>query len=152
MEQLGNTSRRRFLRTGSMLGLGATLSQGIVGKALAASQSAAAPASLQQAGGQSSGQDAIRPFHVNFPDSDLSDLHRRIRSTRWPERELVGDASQGVRLDTMQELARYWATEYDWRKVEARLNALPQYITEIDGLDLHFIHDKAFALQTIFKG
>jgi hypothetical protein len=83
---------------------------------------------------------AVRPFpHVNVPDADLADLRRRISATKWPERELVPDASQGVRLDTMQKLARYWTTEYDWRKCEARLNALPHFITEIDGLDLHFI-------------
>ncbi|MEX3960052.1 epoxide hydrolase family protein [Trinickia sp. EG282A] len=83
---------------------------------------------------------ALRPLRVHAPESQLVDLRRRIRSTRWPERETVADASQGVRLETMQKLARYWATDYDWRKVEARLNALPQFVTEIDGLDVHFIH------------
>jgi pimeloyl-ACP methyl ester carboxylesterase len=83
---------------------------------------------------------AIRPFEMNFPESDLSELRNRINATRWPERETVTDQTQGVQLATMQALARYWATEYDWRKVEARLNALPQFITEIDGLDIHFIH------------
>ncbi len=83
---------------------------------------------------------AIRPFRVNVPDAELADLRRRVAATRWPERETVADASQGVQLATMQALARYWATDYDWRKVEARLNALPQFITEIDGLDIHFIH------------
>jgi pimeloyl-ACP methyl ester carboxylesterase len=85
-------------------------------------------------------QIAIRPFQVSFPESDLTDLRTRINATRWPEQELVSDASQGVQLATMQKLARYWATEYDWRKVEAKLNALPQFMTEIDGLDIHFIH------------
>jgi pimeloyl-ACP methyl ester carboxylesterase len=84
--------------------------------------------------------DAIRPFSINVPDKALLDLRRRINATKWPERETVADATQGVRLATMQALARYWETEYDWRKVEARLNALPQFITEIDGLDIHFIH------------
>ena len=85
--------------------------------------------------------DAIRPFErVHFPDEALADLKRRIVATRWPEKETVTDASQGVPLATMQKLARYWATEYDWRKVEAKLNALPNFITEIDGLDIHFIH------------
>ena len=84
--------------------------------------------------------DAVRPFRVNIPDEDLADLRRRINATRWPEKETVADFSQGVPLATMQKLARYWATEYDWRKVEAKLNALPQFITEIDGLDIHFIH------------
>ena len=83
---------------------------------------------------------AIRPFQVNTPEAELTELRRRIEATRWPERETVTDASQGVQLETMQRLARYWATEYDWRKCEARLNALPQFITEIDGLDIHFIH------------
>ena len=85
-------------------------------------------------------EDAIRPFHVNFPEAELTELRRRINATKWLERETVTDASQGVQLATMQALARYWGTEYDWRKVEARLNALPQFITEIDGLDIHFIH------------
>jgi len=85
----------------------------------------------------------IRPFRVNFSDLELAELRRRVKATRWPEREPVPDASQGVQLATAQKLARYWATDYDWRKVEARLNALPQYITEIDGLDIHFIHVKS---------
>jgi pimeloyl-ACP methyl ester carboxylesterase len=84
--------------------------------------------------------DAIRPFHVSFPEETLVDLRRRIAATRWPERETVTDPSQGVQLATVQKLARYWQTDYDWRKIEAKLNALPQFITEIDGLDIHFIH------------
>jgi len=83
---------------------------------------------------------AVRPFHVNVPEAELTELRKRINATKWPEKETVTDATQGVQLATMQALARYWATEYDWRKVEARLNALPQFITEIDGLDIHFIH------------
>ena len=83
---------------------------------------------------------AIRPFEVRVPEEDLVDLRRRIAATRWPERETVADESQGVQLATMQELVRYWGTEYDSRRVEARLNALPQFMTEIDGLDIHFIH------------
>ena len=84
---------------------------------------------------------AIRPFQMaSVPDAELTELRRRINATRWPERETVTDASQGVQLATMQKLARYWATDYDWRKVEAKLSALPQFITEIDGLDIHFIH------------
>ena len=82
----------------------------------------------------------IRPFEVSYPDADLVELRRRINATRWPERETVGDDSQGVPLATMQDLARYWAADYDWRTCEAKLNALPQFITEIDGLDIHFIH------------
>jgi pimeloyl-ACP methyl ester carboxylesterase len=85
-------------------------------------------------------QNAIRPFSAHFPDEALVELRRRINATIWPEREQVTDASQGVQLATMQELARYWASEHDWRKAETRLNARPQFITEIDGLDIHFIH------------
>jgi pimeloyl-ACP methyl ester carboxylesterase len=88
----------------------------------------------------SSDKSAIRPFRASFPDSELSELRRRINATRWPERETVSDQSQGVQLATTQALARHWASEYDWRKVEAKLNALPQFLTEIDGLDIHFIH------------
>jgi pimeloyl-ACP methyl ester carboxylesterase len=82
----------------------------------------------------------IRPFHVDIPDEALEDLRRRIAATQWPEKETVADQSQGVPLAMIQNLARYWETEYDWRKCEERLNALPQFITEIDGLDVHFIH------------
>src|SRR3954449_2809343 len=83
---------------------------------------------------------AIRPFEVHFPEADLADLRRRIAATRWPERETVSDDSQGVPLDMIQDLARYWATDYDWRECEARLNALPQFVTELDGLDIQFLH------------
>jgi pimeloyl-ACP methyl ester carboxylesterase len=87
-----------------------------------------------------SGDNAIRPFRVSIPEAELTDLRKRINATRWPEQETVSDASQGTQLATIQALARYWANEYDWRKVEAKLNALPQFITQIDGLDIHFIH------------
>ncbi|HTA53272.1 MAG TPA: epoxide hydrolase [Candidatus Acidoferrales bacterium] len=88
-----------------------------------------------------SGTAAVRPFpHVNVPESELDDLRRRVKAMRWPTKELVADQSQGVQLATMQALASYWATEYDWRKVEARLNAIPQFVTEIDGQDIQFIH------------
>ncbi len=83
---------------------------------------------------------AISPFRVNVPQAALDELRRRVLATQWPEKETVNDTSQGVPLATMRELARYWATDYDWRKVEATLNALPQFITQIDGLDIHFIH------------
>jgi pimeloyl-ACP methyl ester carboxylesterase len=82
----------------------------------------------------------IRPFHVDIPDEALADLRRRIAATQWPEKETVADESQGVPLGMIQTLARYWETEYDWRKCEAKLNALPHFVTEIDGLDIHFIH------------
>jgi hypothetical protein len=93
-----------------------------------------------RASGAALAQDgAIRPFRVNIPQSALDDLRGRLLSTRWPGKETVGDRSQGVQLATLRELVRYWTTEYDWRKCEARLNALPQFTTEIDGVEIHFI-------------
>src|SRR6187397_1421619 len=86
---------------------------------------------------------AIRRFQVSIPEDDLVELRRRVEATRWPSKELVADASQGVQLATMRELARYWAADHDWRRCEARLNALPQFMTEIDGVDIHFIHVKS---------
>ena len=115
--------RRQFLSTAAM---------GIV-SASAASLLSTHPAPAAE-------NAAIRPFHIDVPKEGLVNLRERVMMTRWPDRETVADPSQGVQLATMQELARYWATEHDWRKVEARLNALPQFITEIDGLDIHFIH------------
>jgi pimeloyl-ACP methyl ester carboxylesterase len=97
-------------------------------------------AAAQRSTEQATDKSAIHPFHVNVPETELTELRRRINATRWPERETVTDATQGVQLATMQTLARYWAREYDWRKVEARLNAYPQFITEIEGLDIHFLH------------
>jgi len=84
--------------------------------------------------------DAIRPFRIDVPEEDLVDLRRRVLATRWPDRETVADQSQGVQQAKLRELVRYWGTDYDWRKIEARLNALPQFVTDIDGLDIHFIH------------
>src|ERR1700740_2035570 len=92
----------------------------------------------QQGSKQAADKNAIRPFHVNVPEAELTELRRRINATKWPERETVADASQGVQLAPTQALARSWATDYDWRKCEAKLNALPQFMTEIDGLDIHF--------------
>ena len=86
---------------------------------------------------------AVRPFRVDVPGEEIADLQRRVAATRWPSQELVADRSQGVQLATIQEIARYWATEYDWRKCEAKLNALPQFTTEIDGVGIHFIHVKS---------
>jgi pimeloyl-ACP methyl ester carboxylesterase len=107
----------------------------------AVSVAAAATLSLLPEQAVATGENsAIRPFRFTASKEALDDLRRRIDATKWPERETVTDASQGVQLATTQALARYWATEYDWRKVEAKLNALPQFITEIDGLDIHFIH------------
>src|SRR5687768_1359598 len=86
---------------------------------------------------------SIRPFQFHASDGDLADLKRRIQATKWPDKETVNDDTQGVQLATIQKLASYWATQYDWRKVEARLDSLPQFITNIDGLDIHFIHVKS---------
>ena len=86
------------------------------------------------------GTTAIRPFKVEIPDAGLEDLRRRINAVRLPSKELVADRSQGVQLATVQALAQYWTTDYDWRRCEKRLNALPQFTTEIDGVDIHFIH------------
>jgi pimeloyl-ACP methyl ester carboxylesterase len=88
-------------------------------------------------------ENAIHPFRVTVPEAELVDLRRRIQATRWPERETISDESQGVQLAIMQDLASYWATDYDWRVVESRLNTLPQFVTEIDGLDIHFIHARS---------
>src|SRR5262245_23983044 len=92
---------------------------------------------------ESAGSAAIRPFTVQIPEAEIEALRARVAGTRWPHKELVDDWSQGVQLAMLQELARYWAAEYDWRKCEARLNALPQFTTEIDGVDIHFVHVKS---------
>jgi pimeloyl-ACP methyl ester carboxylesterase len=118
-----NDDRRRFLGTAAM-----TIA--------AASAFSLLPA--HQAGAVS--ENTIRPFRVNFPEADLVDLRRRVLATRLPDKETVTDSSQGVQLATIQQLKHYWQNDYDWRKMEARLNALPQFITEVDGLDIHFIH------------
>jgi pimeloyl-ACP methyl ester carboxylesterase len=120
-QEMPGLTRRTLLATSTAAGLGI----------------AAFAASGATAGGATS---AIRPFSVDVPDAELADLRRRIKETKWPGRETVKDETQGVQLATIQKVAHYWATEYDWRKIEARLKALPQFITEIDGLDIHFIH------------
>lgn len=97
-------------------------------------------AAAQDDGGHPAATDAIRPFRAHAPRAALADLHRRLAVTRWPDAETVGDRSQGVQLATLQRLVRYWATDYDWRKAEAKLNAYPQFLTNIDGLDIHFVH------------
>jgi pimeloyl-ACP methyl ester carboxylesterase len=101
---------------------------------------AAAGAATMMPVSLSAASSEVRPFHVSFPDEALADLRRRIAATKWPTKELVTDASQGVQLGTMRKLAQYWQANYNWRKVEARLNALPMFLTQIDGLDIHFIH------------
>jgi pimeloyl-ACP methyl ester carboxylesterase len=117
-----NDDRRRFLGTAAM------------------TIAAAGAFSLLPAPAGAIGENTIRPFRVNFPEADLVDLQRRVMATRLPDKETVTDSTQGVQLATIQQLTHYWQTDYDWRKMEARLNALPQFITEIDGLDIHFIH------------
>jgi pimeloyl-ACP methyl ester carboxylesterase len=110
-----------------------------VGLAVIAASVVDVPSATVAAAAESNGT-AIRPFKFHASDEALADLRRRVAATKWPSRELVTDGSQGVQFATMRELARYWQTDYDWRKVEARLDALPQFITNIDGLDIHFIH------------
>jgi pimeloyl-ACP methyl ester carboxylesterase len=125
----GSQSRRSMLATSA--------AGGVVGAAMFASHGFT-EALLDSGGG--GGASAIRPFHFTAPEAALLDLHSRVAMTRWPERETVSDATQGVQLATVQALARYWATGHDWRRCEARLNAVPNFMTEIDGLDIHFIH------------
>ena len=146
MKQMDDKSRRRFLKLSSMLGLAAVVRPRAIAETFVdansksnhteniMTQSSAIPATEQ------TNKDAIRPFQFNFTDAELSDLRRRVNATKWPERELVNDASQGVQLGTMQKLASYWGKDYDWRKGEAKLKAVPHFVTEIDGLDIHFIH------------
>src|SRR5262249_38598540 len=110
-----------------------------VGLAVLAASVVGVPSATVAAAAENNGT-AIRPFRVNVPEADLGELRRRVLATRWPEQETVTDHSQGVPLAMIRELARYWATDYDWRKAEAKLNALPQFVTTIDGLDIHFIH------------
>jgi pimeloyl-ACP methyl ester carboxylesterase len=145
MKQLDDRSRRCFLKASSMLGLAVAFSPATIGEPFAdlKSKTTLKENTMTQASGTQRGSeqaDAIRHFHVNVPETELTELRRRIDATKWPERETVIDASQGVQLATMQKLAHYWTTDYDWRKVEARLNSLPQFVTTMDGLDIHFIH------------
>ena len=107
---------------------------------LASSAAASVSELLAEKAHAATESNAIRPFHIKVPEEQIVDLRRRINATKWPDRETVPDQSQGPQLATLQKLARYWATEYDWRKVETKLNALPNFVTEIDGLDIHFIH------------
>ena len=134
-----NRDRRRFCGTAAMTFAAARF--GMMGSPNAPSRltNPAGATPLTEKPPAGSGDSAIRPFQINFSEQEIVELRRRIATTRWPERELVSDATQGVQLATTQKLARYWATDHDWRKCEARLNALPQFITSIDGLDIHFI-------------
>jgi len=128
LNKIGSTEdidhHRRWLLSSASMGIAAAGAESLLPSQLAAWHT----------------DDIIRPFRVNVPEDQLADLRRRLAATRWPERETVADDSQGVPLATIQELVRYWGTEYDWRKVEAKLNSLPQFISEIDGLGIHFIH------------
>jgi len=141
-------SRPEFLKlmgAGSLfLGLGAFGISNVLKNIREASAITAQGANATNATGASAAPPSnkldIRPFQVNVPEEELTELRRRIKATRFPERETVTDASQGVQLATLQNLAQYWGIDYDWRKVESRLKALPQFITNIDGLDIHFIH------------
>jgi pimeloyl-ACP methyl ester carboxylesterase len=141
MTSMPDLDRRRFLGAaaaatvaGSQLGLLA------LHRRLDAMTGATTESPTAAARQDGAGSTDIQPFHVSFPDADLTDLRRRIAATRWPEKETVRDDTQGVQLATMQKLARHWATDYDWRKAEAKINAVPNFMTEIDGLPIHYIH------------
>src|ERR1700691_2542303 len=143
-------NRRRFLGAAAMTAASFHLvifnsanAETLQPKTIKEDNSMTTAATLQEGAKQSTDPGVIRPFHVHVPEAELTELRRRINATKFPERETVTDATQGVQLATTQALARYWATEYDWRKIEAKMNALPQFITEIDGLDSHFIHVRA---------
>ncbi|HEX3232111.1 MAG TPA: epoxide hydrolase N-terminal domain-containing protein, partial [Pyrinomonadaceae bacterium] len=146
MKQADEESRRHFLKTGSMLGLTVAFSPRSIAEAFTnwnskIDQTEKIMTQATATGAeQAADKTPIRPFQFHFTDAELADLRRRVNATRWPERETVTDASQGVQLATMQKLARYWGTDYDWRKGEAKLKAVPHFVTEIDGLDIHFIH------------
>jgi pimeloyl-ACP methyl ester carboxylesterase len=148
MKQPDDRSRRRFLKGSSMLGLAVAFSPETIAEAFADSKSKTTQkentmtqtSATQQGSEQAADKTAIRPFHVKVPETELTDLRRRIAATRWPEREIVADQSQGVQLATIQKLAEYWVKDYDWRKTEAKLNSYPQFMTNIDGVDIHFIH------------
>jgi len=137
MQKAPGINRRTFVGVAAATAAASTLS---LPSLVQAERSSTMNAAVQPKVGAGT---AIRPFHVNFPESDLAELRKRINATRWPERETVEDATQGVQLATTQALARYWATEYDWRRIEAKLNSWPNFITEIDGLDIHFIHARS---------
>jgi pimeloyl-ACP methyl ester carboxylesterase len=134
MHKTRGMNRRRFFGVAA-----ATASASALGlpSLVLAERSSTMNAAVQSKSGEKT---AIRPFHVNIPEAELTELRQRVKATKWPEKETVTDATQGVQLATTQALARYWATEYDWRKSETKLNAVPNFITEIDGLDIHFIH------------
>jgi hypothetical protein len=133
-------TRRSVLAGSAVVGAVSLLPAHLTPAAAASDTPPGQPSNQGNSSMDSEVDNAIRPFQFHAPEEALADLRRRIAATHWPDRETVADPSQGVQLVTMEELARYWGTDYDWRKVEARLNALPQFVTEIDGLDIHFIH------------
>jgi pimeloyl-ACP methyl ester carboxylesterase len=133
MRRESGINRRRFFGGAAAA---VTASPLILPDLLLSTRSTAMNAVVKPSGGAA----AIRPFHVNFPEAELVDLRRRIQATRFPDKETVDDASEGVQLAVIQKVARYWAEEYDWRKIEKKLNSYPNYLTEIDGLDIHFLH------------
>jgi pimeloyl-ACP methyl ester carboxylesterase len=138
---IGISRRRLFEMAG--ISAGASLMAGLpafADKFASSGATSAGAEPLPRANGRAADDTSIRPFHIHFPEVELADLRRRVLATRWPDKETVRDTSQGVQLRTMKKLAHVWATDYNWRKVEARLNALPQFVTTIDGLDIHFIH------------
>jgi pimeloyl-ACP methyl ester carboxylesterase len=137
-------SRRRLLGSAAMTMLAARLGMTGSVRAMATKESTMTATSTARYAAQDTSAAAdVRPFQVNVPQADLDDLRQRLAAIRWPSKELVDDRSQGVQLATMRELTNYWATDHDWRQTEATLNALPQFVTEIDGVDIHFIHVKS---------
>ncbi|MBV8103975.1 MAG: alpha/beta fold hydrolase [Hyphomicrobiales bacterium] len=134
------TTRRNVLAGSAALGAASLLSAHRTIAAAAGDAPSSRPPNQGDSSMSTTGDVAIRPFQFKAPEDALVDLRRRIAATRWPDKETIADQTQGVELATIQELARYWGTDYDWRKIEARLSALPQFITEIDGLGIHFIH------------
>src|SRR6202165_238419 len=133
MQKTPGMNRRRFCGTAA-----ASVAAGSLGlSAFASQRSQTMNAAVEQV---TTDKSAVRPFRAEVPEAELVDMRRRIKATRWPEKETVEDTSQGVPLAPLQDLARYWATDYDWRKCEAKVNALPQFHTYVDGLDIHFIH------------
>ena len=140
---MSNLDRRRFISAAAATVAGSKLDILAIHRRLEAMTGVTTQTPTDAARPVGTGTDDIRPFHVSFPDADVADLKRRIKATRWPEVEQVKDETQGVQLATMQKLAQYWATEHDWKKAEAKINAVPHFITNIDGLDIHFIHVKS---------
>ena len=137
MTEPDDGSRRRFLKAMPMLGLAAALGPGTMGSAFADSKTTKKGTMTPVSGELAAG---VRPFQVEFPEAVLTDLRKRVNATRWPQRETVADTTQGVQLETMRRLASYWGKDHDPRKGEAKLKAVPHFVTEIDGLDIHFIH------------